>query len=831
MTATPEPSAPPLLRLVEVGKSYAGVPALTDVSLDAPAGVVHALLGENGAGKSTLMAVASGTTQPDGGHIEVAGETMAALTPALATRLGIAIVHQHPAVLPDLTVEENIRLALPPGRIAGPGGAKAWMLGLLRRVGARLRLGDRVDELGVADKQLLEVAKAVALEPRVLILDEPTAPLGADQVRVLFDQVRQAAERGTAVIYITHRLAEVREIADQVTVLRDGRVQGSGPVAGFSDEDLLRMIVGRGVASAFPPKNAGGADGPVALQVSGCGGTGFHDVALTAHHGEIVGLAGIVGNGQSAFLRALAGLGTRSGEVRLDGVALSGRAPADRIAYMPADRHAEGLMGAMSVRENAAVAALPGLARHGVVARERERAAVEAEVGNLAVRTRSIESNVMSLSGGNQQKVVMARALLAAPRLLLADEPTQGVDVGARAEIYRILRDVASGGVPVVVASSDAKELEGLCDRVLVFSRGAVVEELTGDAVTEEAITAAAVGANVHRRAEDERRVRPWLPGLRRFAVGDYAPSVILALVILTLGAYTYGQNTRYLAAFNITSVLTLLAALAFISMGQTVVIMTGGIDLSVGPLAGLLVVVASFFVNDGSSGVMMLGALALTLLTALAVGGLNGALVRYGGFTAVAATLTLYIALQGISLLLRPFQGGYINSDVSALVTAQVGPVPIAFLVAVAIAAGLELRLRFTGWGRRLRAVGSDEQAAHRLGVRVNRTYILAYVTCSGLTFLGAVMLMAQIGVGDPVQGVGYTLSSITAVVLGGASLLGGRGSFAGTLLGAALIQQILNATTFLNLSQTWQYFFQGALILVAAAAYTQARRRSRVS
>jgi ribose transport system ATP-binding protein len=222
---------------------------------------------------------------------------------------------------------------------------------------------------------------------------------------------------------------------------------------------------------------------------------------------------------------------------------------------------------------------------------------------------------------------------------------------------------------------------------------------------------------------------------------------------------------------------------------------------------------------------------LLLMIVIAAASGLLGGLLVRYGGFTPVAATLALYIGLQGISLLLRPFQGGYISTGVTDLITATVGYVPIAFIVAVIVAVGLEIALRVTPWGRGLRAAGSNEESAYRLGLKVDRIHVLAYVACALLTFLGALLLMAQIGVGDPTQGVSYTLSSITAVVLGGASLLGGRGSFVGTLLGAALIQQVLNATTFLNLSQTWQYFFQGFLILVAASLYTQARKRSQAA
>ncbi|MBV9802682.1 MAG: ATP-binding cassette domain-containing protein, partial [Solirubrobacterales bacterium] len=440
-----------------------------------------------------------------------------------------------------------------------------------------------------------------------------------------------------------------------------------------------------------------------------------------------------------------------------------------------------------------------------------------------------------ALSGGNQQKVVLARAMLSEPRLILADEPTQGVDVGARVEIYRILREIAGSGVPVVICSSDGLELAGLCDRVVVFSRGTVVGELTGDQVTEEQIARTIVTATSHRRGEEHEAGAAKLGRLesariRQFLGGDYLPSLVLAAVIVLLAIYTQSSNSRFLAAFNVTSLLTLLAALAFISFGQLIVIMTAGIDISVGPLSGLVVVIASFFLVDGKSPPVVVLGFVIMFGAAIGTGLINGTMVRLGRFTPVAATLVTYIGLQGLSLLLRPFQGGEISLSIINFISTNVGTVPVAFLVAVGVAIALELCLRFTRWGLALRAAGSREESAHRLGVGVNWTIVGAYLACSAFTFLGGLMLMAQIGVGDPTQGVTYTLASITAVVLGGASLFGGRGSFIATLLGAALIEETINATTFLNLSQAWQYWFQGIFVLVAAVTYTLIRRRGKL-
>jgi ABC-type sugar transport system ATPase subunit/ribose/xylose/arabinose/galactoside ABC-type transport system permease subunit len=816
----------PTLSMLGISKHYTGVVALTDVSFNVLPGEVHALLGENGAGKSTLMNVASGATAPDSGTIIFDGEPVGQLTPAVALERGIAIVHQHPALLPDMTVAENIRVAVGLDRLRrrDPDPTKAMRL-LLDDVHFLGHLEDRVSSLSVARRHLLELAKAFAVSPRLLILDEPTAPLSRDSVELLFTTVRKLAEDGTAVVYITHRLAEVREIADRVTVLRDGAVRGTAAVQDISDADLLALIIGRTLAATFPPKHTAATDEAPLLRVEGLSGRGFDKISLDARKGEIVGIAGVVGNGQTAFLRALAGRDPATGSVNVAGRALSRRALLKTAAFMPADRLTEGLMVELNVRENAALTALDRLTAGIFVSRAREVTVVERGLSELAVKAPSLEAPVSVLSGGNQQKVVMARALLSEPAILIANEPTQGVDVGARVEIYRILREVADRGVPVVVSSSDALELEGLCDRVIVMSRGQAVATLEGNEVTEERIVHAAISATTHT-AEQTARTSSRLSRLARFIEGDYAPVVVLAAVMVVLGAYVLHHNSRYLSNFNITSVMFACAALGFISLGQTFALLLGGIDLSVGPLAGFLVVEASFFVLDGRSPAVWVLGFFLMFASASAVGLLNGSLIRFAKFTPVAATLVTYIGLGGLAFTLRSAPDGYIAASVTNFISTKVGAVPLAFVVFVLFALALELALRKTSFGMQLRAVGSDEESARRVGVPVNRTALLGYLGASLLTLLGAVVLLAQLGVGDPGQGSSYTLSSITAVVLGGTSLLGGRGTFIGTLMGAGLIVQVLNATVFLSLDQKWQYLFQGFLIVAAAIIYSQVRR-----
>jgi ribose transport system ATP-binding protein len=827
-----------VLRLADVWKSFDGVDAVKGVTFEAQAGEIHALLGENGAGKSTLMAIAAGSLAPDRGHLELKGEPVGAASPVAIHQRGLSIAYQHPALVPDLTVYENIAMWLPSEVRAAGKDAAPWARSQLARVGCRAGLGQRVSSLGVAQRHLLEVAKALASDPAVLILDEPTAALGADDSATLFAELRRMAASGVAVVYITHRLAEVRELCQQVTVLRDGSVRGSFRVHDVSDDQLLELIVGRAVKAEFPAKPAAvPADAPV-LAVEHFSDRAFHDVTLTASAGEIVGLAGIVGNGQSEFLRALAGLGHATGRADLRGVPLKAGKPDAAlragVVYLSADRFSEGLFGTLTVRENALVSALGQFSRGGVMNQRAEARAVEAQRDNLSIKASSIDANVLSLSGGNQQKVLLARALLNQQvTLLLAEEPTQGVDVGARAEIYRILRRVADAGAAVVIVSSDIRELEGLCDRVVVFSSGQVAAELRGAAVREDAIAHAMLTSTRRRNeAGPEPGARGGAAGralswLRRAGRSDYAASAVLAVAIIALAVYTQSHNSRFLSTFNLSSLTVLIAATAFISFGQECVILTGGIDLSVGPLAGLVVVIGSFFENSGHGVLVIVAGFLVMLAASAAVGLLNGSMVRFARFTPIVATLVTYIALQGISLVLRPFQGGYISFSILNAINRSVGPVAIAFLAAAGVAIAMEWALHRARWGRSLRAIGSDPAAAFRLGVRPGITVIGAYVASALFACVGGVLLMAQVGVGDPTQGVNYTLASVTAVVLGGTSIFGGRGSFIGALFGAILVEELLNVTTFLQLSQAWQYWFEGVLVMVAVGIYTQARAR----
>lgn len=817
------------LRLEGIEKSFPGVRALKHVNFEVRAGEVHALVGENGAGKSTLMAVAAGATAPDAGSVEIGGHRLDHAHPAAAQAYGLTVVYQHASVLDDLSIAENLLLALPPTRRSAERGGERLAREQLAVLGADLEPRARVGDLSVAERQLVEIAKALVLDAKVLVLDEPTESLTATEAERLFEQITRLRQRGSSVVYISHRLPEVRRIADRITVLRDGETQGTFPAASVGDSELLRLIVGRPVQQAFPDKASPlPATCPV-LEVHDLTGGRLGGVTLSAASGEIVGLAGIEGNGQREAIRALGGLGRHGGRVRVLGEPADTRSPRrarqSGILYLPRDRHREGILAPLSVRENLSLLTLREVARHGLLRPARELSLAQRQISDFAIKTPSPESPVAGLSGGNQQKVVIARTLLAAPVVLLADEPTRGVDVGARIEIYRLLREIAARGGTVLVASADAHELQGLCDRVLVFSRGRVVRELSGDHLSEAAITEAAVTANVREDAPAADPSARQRRGRGRLPRGDSGPSAVLGLLAVALAVATGSGHPLFFSARSMSSMLFLAAASILVAFGQLVALVAGSFDLSVGPLMGLTVVIVSFFATAGAG----YGGLALGGLVALGVGAgvgaLNATLIRSVRLGPVIATLVTYTALQGVSLLLRPQPAGSLDFSVTGGIETSFGALPLVFLVVVAIAIGAEFWLRRRHGGRTLRAVGSDEVRAFRVGAPVGRTLLLAQVVCSLFAVAAGILLAAQVGIGDPSLGTDYTLTSLAAAVLGGASIFGGRGSFVGALLGALLLQEITTATNFLGLAQAWQQWLPGALILLGAAVYSKMR------
>ena len=481
-----------VLELRGVSRQFGAVRALTDVSFDCRPGEVHAVVGENGSGKSTLLGIASGFVDPDLGTVQIGGEPLRRDSPAQARKLGLAMAYQDTSLILQEPVKNNLYLAAPEDTRPPFWRRKKWARRQLAAFDLDLELFPDAPAgfLSLADRQLFEVAKALVTDPKVLLLDEPTTALGPDEVEALHRTVVACKSRGVGVVYVSHRLPEVLEIADRITVLRDGRNQGTFDAKTTTEAELVEVIVGRPLEAAFPPPSSAVTAPRDVLVVDGLQGQAFGPVSLTLLSGEIVGIAGVEGNGQAQLFDCLAGRqAPKAGRVVCGSRELSlistHEAIRSGIMLLPGDRKHEALMPVLGVKVNATIQSLRRFSALGLLKRGAERRAVTDLVDELEIRTPSLIQPVEFLSGGNQQKVSVSRTFLRKPAVILAYEPTQGVDVGSRFDIYRALRARTDAGAALLVKSSDPLELAGLCDRVLVMSRGQIIEEIPGDELTE----------------------------------------------------------------------------------------------------------------------------------------------------------------------------------------------------------------------------------------------------------------------------------------------------------------------------------------------------------
>ena len=492
--------APKVLEARGVTKAFPGVVALRDVTVGLAAGEVHCLVGENGAGKSTLIKIFAGQYPPDEGRVLIDNKDVRFSSPADSRDSGIAVIHQELQLVPFLSVAENISL----GQWPSSGLFVKWS-GMFRRAEAALeQLGANVDpkakviDLPMSQQQLVEIARAISREAKVLIMDEPTASLSDAETDHLFSIIRRLRENQMAILYVSHRLEEVFEIADRITVIRDGRIVGSQPKSSIVPDDVVHMMVG-GEVTLFPGHKRD--RGAKILEVSGLARAGsFENVAFDIHQGEIVGLAGLVGAGRTEVARALFGLDPiDKGEIKIEGKPVridSPRTAMDLgIGFVPEDRKTQGLVTVLTVRENAVLSVLDRLNHFGWMDHHAESNLVETYRERLAIKTSSIDAPVISLSGGNQQKVIIARWLATNPKILILDEPTRGVDVGAKAEIHRLIEQLVASGMAILMISSELPELLMMSDRILVMRKGRIVAEIPGERASKEEVMQCAAGS------------------------------------------------------------------------------------------------------------------------------------------------------------------------------------------------------------------------------------------------------------------------------------------------------------------------------------------------
>jgi len=756
------------------------------------------------------------------------------------------MVYQDTRLVNDLDVAQNIWLAREPVSFLLVDRAEmdSRAASILESLGVDLDLRKHVGQLSTSERQIVEIARALTADPAALILDEPTSALDPSEVERLAGILQALRATGTGIVFISHRIPEVLRLSDRITVMKDGVIVMTVKNSGVTEELLVSKMVGRELSLAFPHRD--GKTGSIRLEVNDLSSPGnFSAVSFAIASGEIVGLGGIQGNGQREIARALYGLITASGEIRLDGTRVSldspSRAVRAGIVYVPADRRGESLCTPHSVRENIAAPHLRMWSRLGVIVRHREAIGVREIISRFQVRTPSPEQPISLLSGGNQQKIVVGRWVLARPKLYILEEPTQGVDVATKLELYRTIRRLATEGAAVLLLSSDLLELISLCDQVLVVAHGRIVDRVTAAEATEERIIGSAVtnvpveplegklaprrGASLapqgpgrdqaeRRRISKGRKLGFWQACLRR-----YAGTVVLLGLILALTVYTAARSPYFLTARNFGNLIIEIVPLALVSIGQMSVILLGGIDLSVGSSISLTTGLASYFLASNSG---IASGVGLCLASGLLIGALNGCLILGLLIPDLIATLSTFSVVLGLALIVRPSPGGSVNEAFSDAVTLRVGGFPIAGLIVLCVFIVGEVMLARGKIGMRLYAIGSSPEAAFVAGIRVKLVRFFAYVFCGLMAALAGLVIAARIGSGDPQAGSQFTLASVTAVVVGGTSVFGGRGTLVGTVLGAILLVLLQNALNQLHVTAYYQYVWTGVLLLLAVALYS---------
>ncbi|WP_291054251.1 ATP-binding cassette domain-containing protein [Herbiconiux sp.] len=857
MSKTDKQTTEVVLSTEGVSKQYGPVLALREMSLSVRAGEVRALVGENGSGKSTFVGIVSGTVVPNTGTVTVAEQSLSKHLPVESQTAGVLTVFQDGSLLTTLTVAQNLYIGTPAAQRPKYGEIAGWAAGHLAEYELDLDPQLKVAALAPGDRQILEIVRAVMAKPRLLLLDESTSALDASGVDKVLDLMRLAALQGSGVLFVTHRLAEVFRVADTVSILRDGRFVGTHQAHEVSPQQIVELMAGTKVEMEFPTRAPLDAGAKELLRADGLSGEKFGPVDLTLRAGQILGIAGADGNGQGQLLRGLASLGVSGGSVTSLGKALKSyrQATRDGIVFLSGDRKNESLFQALSIRENMTSGVLGKISTAGLVSAPAERRFVKKQIADYGIRLGTPADPPSSLSGGNQQKIAISKALATEPKVFLIDEPTQGVDVRSRMDIYRFLRTAADSGSAVVIVSSDASELAGVADRIIVMSRGRIIEDMPGLGSNEESIVGAfAVESRVVEgdgepvsdpvtgvddvavasvpEAEVQAAVAAGRPvpvaaGAKKTRLPRWARNeettrlVVLALLMLAIGAVTAAQNPTFLSELSLKNVLLIATPLTAVAIAQYFVLLVGGIDVSVGATMSLSVVVMSYLVQTGGVFPNIAIAIGAAIVLGVVVGLINAWLVERMKLSAVIATIATLGIVTGVALTLRPTPGGAIDYQMMSAITRSIGIFPIALLVLAVLVIIGDILLRRTGFGLRVRAVGINGLYANRLGIRASAIRGAAYVLCAVLAAIAGILLAAQVGIGDASVGEIYTLLAIAAPVIGGASLLGGRGTLIGALLGAVMLALLMTLATVLRISQGVNLLFIGGITLIALLTY----------
>lgn len=826
-------------------KTFGGTVAIANVAIELRAGEVLALLGENGAGKSTCVKLLAGVYRPDAGSLLINGEPVHFASPLEAQRAGIAVMHQHPGLFPDLSIGENLFI----GQVGSDAGASSWRIDrarirseagrLLKLVGLNADIDAPLSRLRTSEQQLVEIARALSLNARVLIMDEPTAALSQREVERLFAVVDDLRSHGVAMMFVGHRMDEIYRVADRIAVLRDGRLVGTEPAATLTRERAVQLMVGRSLEALYPHNDA--TPGDVVLRVEGLSREGlFRDVSFDLRAGEILGFGGLVGSGRTEIARVLFGIDSpTSGRILLDGAPVrfgSARDAMDRgIAYVSEDRIGQSLVMDFSILTNASLTVLDKATRGGLVARAKELAFAAPSLDRLRLRFKSYDQPVSTLSGGNQQKVVLAKWLATKPRVLILDEPTQGIDVQAKADVHAMIVDLAKQGLAIIVISSELPELLGMCDRMIVLREGAVTAHFDRAEATQEKVITAATGADAVERdalratAGGETAVVPdqTKPAWKRlFARREFGLVAAIAAVVLPV----FVLNPRIASGANLSALAMDAGLLMTVAVGQMLVVITRNIDLSVAAVIGLAAYGAASTLHTHPE-IGVLGGVLLACGIGLLAGLVNGLVITYGRVPAIVVTLGTMTIFRGINSL---WAGGtQISADQVPqswldMTSVTLAGIPAVLLIAVAVLAAVAWGLRSTVIGRELYAIGSNPGGAQLIGIPARARILLAFAASGLLAGFDGALWASRYATVDARVAYGFELTVIAAVVVGGIAVRGGSGTVLGVALGALTLLIINNGLTLVRIDPLWLQGVYGLVILAAIAIDAYVARRA---
>ncbi|WP_173934554.1 ATP-binding cassette domain-containing protein [Chelativorans sp. Marseille-P2723] len=804
-------SLPPLAALTRIAKTYGDTHANSDVNFDIAAGEVVGLVGANGAGKSTLMRILCGVTEPNSGAMRFDGQEidLAVYSPQQARERGIRIVWQELSLSPNLSVAENFYVEQP----QFVRRSAFWLRDYHRLAneaierifpGAAISTRRLVSDMTIAERQMVEISRA-ACDPRLklLILDEPTSSLGAERSRQLRDFVRALAGEGKAVIFISHKLSEVLSLCDRVVAMRNGRIAWEKPANEANIDDLVNAMGGAGVGQRAARRDSRlEAAGAVQVRIDGPWLAGDQrPVELRA--GEVIGLAGLEGSGQKRLLQALF--------AKKHGDGLERHGP---VRYVSGDRQLEGVFPLWTVLDNVLIGRVAQWAGWRPVNVQKNRPAVEKAAQRLSLDPGRLDSNILELSGGNQQKALVARALIDEAGIILLDDPTRGVDIAAKRDFYRVVREIAAAGRLVIwLSTEDLEFLE--CDRVLVFSGGKIVTELRGEAISEEAIVASSF-------AKPEKSAQSAPAREDRSLLTMLLKSIPFVSLVLVFAAMTY-QNPLVASGFGLQLLLTPAVTLVLIAVAQMFIVGGSEIDLGVGNFCGLVNVVSAtiLFTAPFTGGAILIG-----LIAAYA---LMGLLIQARAIPAIVVTLGASFVWAGLGQTIQPSPGGASPEWLRAMFSFKVPgiPTPLLLIFLVGLAA---YSIDRSPAGTILRAFGSNVLALRRAGWSHNRYSVLRYGIASIFVMIAGLYVTATNGASDINAGTSYTLLGIAAVVIGGCQLLGGVIAPLGVVAGAVTLALIGALLASLGVSTDYNAAVQGTLLILILALQALAGwRRSR--